>query len=152
MTSSGLGQNSGEILRRVGTLFWFALFIFVFLMDPAQAQEARFTPGSFAEPGTISRPSNGSGSDLLKACFADPNRDLACEKILELNDFVRNFAEAALRYSGLERYQGIAGTIAAYMVNRKISWRFYKQDFDTVDLIYNNDTKVYSISWTHQIK
>jgi hypothetical protein len=74
------------------------------------------------------------------------------KKIIELNDFVRNFAEAAIRYSGLEKYQGIAGTLAAYAVNRKISWRFYSKDPDTVDLIYNNDTRILSISWTHRLK
>ncbi len=125
---------------------------FLFVSEQIFAQEARFTPGSMQDPSLNGRPNQGSGADLVKACFTDPNRDLACEKIIELNDFVRNFAEAAIRYSGLEKYQGIAGTLAAYAVNRKISWRFYSKEPDTVDLIYNNDTRILSISWTHRLK
>lgn len=79
----------------------------------------------------------------MAACFEDRSRDLTCEKILELNDFARDFIDTLIKRYNLRRFEREIGTAAGIALYRKATLRIYKE----LDLTYNMDTEVLSLNF-----
>lgn len=87
--------------------------------------------------------STPTSSDILAACLDDRKQDLACEKIIELNDFAREFIDTLVRKYGLKAYEREIGTVAGIVLYKKLTLRIFKD----LDLTYNLDTEVISVNF-----
>lgn len=84
-----------------------------------------------------------SQADILSACIEDRRRDLTCEKILELNDFARDFIDVLVRQYNLKNYEREIGTVAGVVLYRKVTLRIYRD----LDLTYNLDSDILSLNY-----
>lgn len=112
------------------------LVVVTLLILPAQAEKLYF--GEYQEDQQ-----NYTQADVLAACLEDRRRDLTCEKILELNDFARDFIDVLVRQYNLKNYEREIGTVAGVMLYRKVTLRIYRD----LDLTYNLDNDVLSVNY-----
>ncbi len=83
------------------------------------------------------------GADLIAACNGNPNRDLTCRSIVELNDFSLRFINHLIQQSGLRKYEKWLGPVLGVLVNEKLTLSYALPSYK-FDVTYNTRSEVIS--------
>ena len=114
--------------------------------QPYHVPEPSKADSQQAQDDTRTAQSPNAG-DLLAACANQEKQDVACQQILELNDFAKDLIDRTIHALNLKKFEAPVGIIVGVLVSQKLTGRLMKRKYDEINATYIIPQKEFSINY-----